>query len=201
MAAPKPQKEPPDNTSLEQFLNSFASALPRAKTKALLKYLNRLIGMLEHPERLQREMLDKHYLLLNNLSVEVSKNITQRAKAGDREACAALIQQTLRIHVDAIQAQNATLPKPDVEWFRRIEGLELESLTDEKLRELLNTVAYQLQIHWQTYGDRRKIKNWIKQNWAEQFQLKLKNLLNAINEEIMLRGLGPRPHIMANKRS
>jgi hypothetical protein len=107
----------------------------------------------------------------------------------------------LRIHVDAIQAQNATLPKPDVEWFRRIEGLELESLTDEKLRELQNTLAYQLQIHWQTYGDRRKIKNWIKQNWAEQFQLKLKNLLNAINEEIMLRGLGPRPHIMANKRS
>jgi hypothetical protein len=192
MAAPKPQKEPPRNTSLEQFLSSFASALPRAKTETLLRYFNRLDGMLEHPEQLSREMLDKHYLLLNNLSAEVSKNITLRARAGDPEACAALIHQTLRIHVDAIRAKNAELPKPDFEWFRRIEGLELESLTDEKLRSLQSTLAYQLQIHSQTYGDPRKIKNWIKQSWVQQVQLKLKNLRNAVNEKIMLRGLGPR---------
>lgn len=183
MAAAKAQKETPRNTSLEQFLSSFTSALPRAKTETLLKYFSRLNGMLGHPEQL--------YLHLNTLSAEVTKTITQRESAGNPEACAALIQQALRIYVDAIQAQNAKLPKPNFEWFRRIEGFELEDLTDEQLRSLQSTLAYQLQIHSQTYGDPRKIRNLVKQSWVEQVLLKLTNILNAVNEEIRLRDLGP----------
>lgn len=191
MAAPKHQKEPPRDTSLDQFLSSCAAALPRAKTETLLKYFNRLIGMLEHPEQLSREMLDKHYLPLNYLSAEVRKTIKQRARAGDPEPSAVQIQQALRILAEVIRAQISKLPKSDFEWLRTIEGLELGSLTDESLRSLQNTLAYQLQIHSQTYGEPRKIKNWIKQNWVEQVQLKLKNLLNDVSEEMMLRGLGP----------
>lgn len=191
MAAPKPQKEPPRNTSLEQILFSFASALPKVKTETLLKYFNRLNGMLEHPEQLSREMLGKRYLLLNNLSVEVRKNIKQRLRTGDPDPTAALIQQALRIHARVIRARIAKLPKPTFEWFRRIEGVELESLTDKQSRSLQQTLAYQLQIHSQTYGEPRKIRNLIKQNWVEQVQLKLRNLLNAVNEEMMLRERGP----------
>jgi hypothetical protein len=191
MAAQKPQKEPPRNTPLEQLLSSFALALPRAKTETLLKYVNQLIGLLEHTGQLSTEMLDKQYLLLNNLSAEVRKNIKQRARASDAEPSTVQIQQALRIYSEVIRAKIAKLPKPDFEWLRMIEALELESPTDEKLRSLQSTLAYQVQIHSQTYGDPRKIKNWIKQNWVERVQLKLKNLLNDVNEEMMLRGLGP----------
>jgi hypothetical protein len=152
MAARKPQKEQPRNTSLEQFLSSFAWALPGAKTETLLKYFSRLNGMLEHPEQLSREMLDKHYLLLNNLSAEVSKNIKERVRAGDPEASAVLIHQASSIHVESSRAQIAKLPKPDFEWLRRIEGLELESLTDEKLRSLQHTLTYQLRLVFANIG-------------------------------------------------
>jgi len=162
MAAPKPQKEPPRNTPLEQLLSSFALALPGAKTKTLLKYVNQLIGLLEHTGQLSREMLDKQYLLLNNLSAEIRKNIKQRARASDAEPSTVQIQQALRIYSEVIRAQIAKLPKPDFEWLRMIEALELESLTNEKLRSRQSTLAYQVQIHSQTYGDPRKIKNWIK---------------------------------------
>jgi hypothetical protein len=192
VAVSKPKKEPPHNSSLEQILSSFASALPRVKTQTLLKYFNRLIRMLEHPEQLSEEMLDKHSLLLTYLSVEVRKNIKQRVRAGNPEPSAALIHQALHIHAKVSQARIAKFPKPDFEWFRRIEGLELESLTDEQSRSLQKTLAHQLQIHLQTYGDPRKIKSLVKQSWVEQVHLKLKNMLNALNEEMQWRDLGPR---------